>query len=148
MVMLCGLIMLPFLGAGHSPHTLLHPSDSNVRLADVVGPPPPSAEAVDTLNLFLSHQQFADELGGSPRRAASCSRAPPAPARPTWRRPWRPRRRALLVRLASSFQSMYYGQTNRKIRTFFKQLRKAARRRAGPSGSSRSSTPSAALAAA
>ena len=35
---------------------------------------------------------------------------------------------------ASAFQSMYYGQTNRKIRSFFKQLRKHARREGGAIG--------------
>ena len=35
---------------------------------------------------------------------------------------------------ASAFQSMYYGQTNRKIRTYFKALRKAARAEGGAIG--------------
>ena len=35
---------------------------------------------------------------------------------------------------ASAFQSMYYGQTNRKIRSFFKELRKTARREGGAIG--------------
>src|SRR5207302_1849107 len=33
-----------------------------------------------------------------------------------------------------AFQSMYYGQTNRKIRTFFKALRVAARKEGGAIG--------------
>ena len=44
---------------------------------------------------------------------------------------------------ATSFQSMYYGATARKIRSYFKELRKVARaRRAERSASSRRSTPS------
>ena len=35
---------------------------------------------------------------------------------------------------ASEFQSMYFGQTNRKIRTYFKALRKAARNEGGAIG--------------
>ena len=35
---------------------------------------------------------------------------------------------------ASEFQSMYYGQTNSKIRSFFKALRKAARDEGGAIG--------------
>ena len=35
---------------------------------------------------------------------------------------------------ASAFQSMYYGQTNRKIRSFFKALRKTARQEGGAIG--------------
>ena len=43
---------------------------------------------------------------------------------------------------ASAFQSMYYGQTNRKIRSFFKRLRKYARRpKVAQSASSKRSMP-------
>ena len=35
---------------------------------------------------------------------------------------------------SSAFQSMYYGQTNRKIRSFFRALRKAAREEGGAIG--------------
>ena len=35
---------------------------------------------------------------------------------------------------SSAFQSMYYGQTNRKIRSYFKELRKAARAEGGAVG--------------
>jgi ATP-dependent Zn protease len=35
---------------------------------------------------------------------------------------------------SSAFQSMYYGQTNRRIRSYFKALRKAARREGGAIG--------------
>ena len=35
---------------------------------------------------------------------------------------------------SSAFQSMYYGQTNRKIRSYFKALRKYARREGGAIG--------------
>ena len=67
-VLMGALAMLPYMGAGKSPHTLLRPSDSGIRLADVVGAEGTRREAIDTLNLFLNHQTFADELGGSPRR--------------------------------------------------------------------------------
>ena len=35
---------------------------------------------------------------------------------------------------STAFQSMYYGQTNRKIRNYFKELRKAAREEGGAIG--------------
>jgi len=35
---------------------------------------------------------------------------------------------------SSAFQSMYYGQTNRKIRSYFRALRKAAREEGGAIG--------------
>ena len=47
---------------------MLRPADSKIRLVDVVGAEATRREAIDTLNLFLAHQTFADEMGGSPRR--------------------------------------------------------------------------------
>ncbi|MEZ5251312.1 MAG: AAA family ATPase [Ilumatobacteraceae bacterium] len=133
MVILACLILIPFLGAGHSPHTLLRPSDSNVRLDDVVGAEATRRGAVDTLNLFLAHETFATEMGGSPRRGVLFE-ALPARARPTWRRRMAAEAGAFLFVSASTFQSMYYGQTNRKIRSYFKALRKAARAEGGAIG--------------
>ncbi|MEO7397802.1 MAG: hypothetical protein ABIW84_04490, partial [Ilumatobacteraceae bacterium] len=62
------LALIPYIGAGRSPHTLLRASDSATRLVDVVGAAATRREAVDSLNLFMNHKTFADELGGSPRR--------------------------------------------------------------------------------
>lgn len=134
MLFLCLLIGLPLLGAGRSPHTLLRPSDSNVRLADVVGATATKREAVDTLNLFLKHQTFADELGGSPRRGVLFE-GPPGTGKTYLAKALAAEAGVpFLFVSASSFQSMYYGQTNRKIRTYFKALRKSARAEGGAIG--------------
>ena len=37
------LMLVPYIGAGRSPHTVLRPEDSKMRLADVVGAEPPRA---------------------------------------------------------------------------------------------------------
>ncbi|MSW21118.1 MAG: AAA family ATPase, partial [Actinobacteria bacterium] len=127
MFFLCLLIGIPLLGAGRSPHTLLRPSDSNVSLSDVVGASATKREAVDTLNFFLKHQSFADELGGSPRRGVLFE-GPPGTGKTYLAKALAAEAGVpFLFVSASSFQSMYYGQTNRKIRTYFKALRKAAR---------------------
>ena len=62
------LMLVPYLGAGRSPHTLLRPEDSKVRLADVVGATQTKREAIDTLNIFLNHESFREQMGGSARR--------------------------------------------------------------------------------
>ncbi len=69
------------------------------------------------------------------RGGRSSSKVHPVPARRTWRRRWRakPASRSCSCR-PSAFQSMYYGQTNRKIRSFFRSLRKIARREGGAIG--------------
>ena len=121
------LILIPFLGAGMSPHVLLRPSDSNVRLADVVGAEATRREAIDTLNLFLAHDTFASEMGGSPRRGVLFE-GPPGTGKTYLAKALAAEAGVpFLFVSASAFQSMYYGQTNRKIRSFFKALRKAAR---------------------
>ena len=128
------LILIPFLGAGHSPHVLLRPSDSNVRLADVVGAEATRREAIDTLNLFLAHETFAAEMGGTPRRGVLFE-GPPGTGKTYLAKALAAEAGVpFLFVSASAFQSMYYGQTNRKIRTYFKALCKAARAEGGAIG--------------
>jgi cell division protease FtsH len=133
LVLMC-LILIPFLGAGQSPHVLLRPSDSNVRLADVVGAEATRREAIDTLNLFLAHETFKSEMGGSPRRGVLFE-GPPGTGKTYLAKALAAEAGVpFLFVSASAFQSMYYGQTNRKIRSFFKALRKAARTEGGAIG--------------
>ncbi|MCU1366549.1 MAG: peptidase family protein [Ilumatobacteraceae bacterium] len=128
------LALLPYLGAGKSPHTLLRPSDSMIRLADVVGADGTRREAIDTLNLFLNHQTFADELGGSPRRGVLFE-GPPGTGKTYLAKAMAAEAGVpFLFVSASEFQSMFFGQTNRKVRTFFKAMRKAARAEGGAIG--------------
>jgi cell division protease FtsH len=128
------LILIPFLGAGHSPHVLLRPSDSNVRLNDVVGAEATRREAIDTLNLFLAHETFAAEMGGTPRRGVLFE-GPPGTGKTYLAKALAAEAGVpFLFVSASAFQSMYYGQTNRKIRTYFNSLRKAARAEGGAIG--------------
>lgn len=134
LVLLAGLILVPFLGAGRSPHVLLRPSDSTVRLDDVVGAASTKREAIDSLNLFLNHHTFADELGGSPRRGVLFE-GPPGTGKTYLAKAMAAEAGVpFLFVSASAFQSMYYGQTNRKIRTYFKALRTAARAEGGAIG--------------
>jgi ATP-dependent Zn protease len=74
--MISGMMLIPMLSSGKSPHTMLRPSDSTIRLADVVGADATRREAIDTLNLFLNHETFAEEMGGSPRRGVLFEGAP------------------------------------------------------------------------
>ena len=134
MVMLGGLILLPFLGAGRSPHVVLRPEDTGIRLNDVVGAEQTRREAIDTLNLFLAHQTFADELGGTPRHGVLFEGAPGTGKTYLAKAMAGEAGVPFLFVSASSFQSMYYGQTNRKIRTFFKELRKLALAEGGAIG--------------
>jgi cell division protease FtsH len=126
--------IVPMVIAGKSPHTLLRPSDSPIRLADVVGASQTRREAIDSLNLFMNHQTFADELGGSPRRGVLFE-GPPGTGKTYLAKALAAEAGVpFLFVSASEFQSMFYGQTNKKIRRFFKALRQSARAEGGAIG--------------
>ena len=134
LVLIAGMMMIPMMSSGKSPHTMLRPSDSTIRLADVVGADATRREAIDTLNLFLNHETFADEMGGSPRRGVLFEGAPGTGKTYLAKAIAAEAEVPFLFVSASEFQSHFYGMTNRKIRQFFKALRKAARAEGGAIG--------------
>jgi cell division protease FtsH len=133
-VLLGGALVIPLLGAGRSPHVLFRPSDIDVSLDDVKGLPVVVDEVVKTLNLFLGHKTFKERMGGTPRRAILFEGPPGTGKTYLAKAMAREAGVPFLFVYSSAFQSMYYGQTNRKIRSFFKALRTAARREGGAIG--------------
>lgn len=134
LVAITAMMMVPLMSSGRSPHTVLRPSDSPVRLADVVGAEGTRREAIDTLNLFLNHETFAEEMGGTPRRGVLFEGAPGTGKTYLAKAIAAEAEVPFLFVSASEFQSHFYGMTNRKIRQFFKALRKAARAEGGAIG--------------
>ncbi len=132
--LLGGAILLPMLGAGRSPHVLYRPEEIDVRFADVRGAGMVVDEAVKTLNLFLAHRTFVEQMGGSTRRAILFE-GPPGTGKTYMAKAMAAEGGVPFLFVSSSaFQSMFYGQTNRKIRSYFKALRKYARREGGAIG--------------
>jgi len=133
-IILTAVLLLPLLGAGRSPHVLFRSSEIGTSLDDVKGSPVLVEEVVKTLNLFLAHKTFQDRMGGTPRRAILFE-GPPGTGK-TYMAKAMAREAGVpfLFVSSSAFQSMYYGQTNRKIRSYFKALRKAGRREGGAIG--------------
>ena len=134
LLLITGMMMIPLMSSGKSPHTVLRPSDSTIRLADVVGADATRREAIDTLNLFLNHETFADEMGGSPRRGVLFEGAPGTGKTYLAKAIAAEAEVPFLFVSASEFQSHFFGMTNRKIRQFFKALRQAARAEGGAIG--------------
>jgi ATP-dependent Zn protease len=134
-VLMLGAVMAaPFIGAGRSPHTLIRPGETAVGLEDLVGIDAIKAEVVRSVNLFLAHQTFRDAMGGSARRGVLFE-GPPGTGKTFVAKAMAKEANVPFLFVSSSaFQSMYYGQTNRKIRSFFKQLRKHARKEGGAIG--------------
>ena len=128
------VIAAPLLMAGRSPHVLYRPEEIGISLADVVGAEVVVDEVVRTLNLFLAHRTFAERLGGNPRRGVLFE-GPPGTGKTYIAKAMAAEAGVPFLFVSSSaFQSMYYGQTNRKVRSFFKALRHHARAEGGAIG--------------
>ncbi|HVQ88517.1 MAG TPA: AAA family ATPase [Actinomycetes bacterium] len=122
------------LGAGKSPHITYRPEQIGVSLDDVKGIDAIKEDVVRSLNLFLAHKTFSQEMGGTPRRGLLFEGAPGTGKTFLAKAMAREAGVPFLFVSATSFQSMYYGATARKIRSYFKQLRKVARQEGGAIG--------------
>ena len=133
-LILGSVLVVPMMLMGRSPHTVYRPSEIPVRLDDVVGLGMVKDEVIKTLNLFLAYKTFHDTMGGTPRRAILFE-GPPGTGK-TFMAKAMAREAGVPFHFvaASSIQSPYFGQTNRKIAKFFTDLRKAARREGGAIG--------------
>ncbi len=70
------VMVVPLLAAGRSPHILYRPDELTMTFDDVRGSEGLVEEVTKTLNLFLAHRTFAEQMGGSPRRGHLVRRAP------------------------------------------------------------------------
>ena len=134
LVLVALVMVVPLLAAGRSPHIRYRPEDLDVTLDDVKGIPVVVEEAVRTLNLFLAHATFRSEMGGTPRRGILFEGPPGTGKTHLAKALAREAGVPFYFVSSSAFQSMFYGQTNRKIRSFFSNLREAARREGGAIG--------------
>jgi cell division protease FtsH len=122
------------LGAGRSPHIVFRPEQIDVRMADVKGVGPVVEEVGRSLELFLAASTFRRELGGRPRRGLLFE-GPPGTGKTHLAKAMAAEAGVpFLFVSATAFQSMYYGATSRKIRSYFAALRRAARAEGGAIG--------------
>jgi cell division protease FtsH len=128
------VLILPLALAGKSPHVRFRPSEIEIGFADVKGSDVVLEEVTRTLNLFLGFKTFREAMGGTPRRGILFE-GPPGTGKTYMAKALAKEAGVPFFYVSSSaFQSMYYGQTNRKIRSYFKDLRKAARAEGGAVG--------------
>src|SRR5436309_15451061 len=119
---------------GRSPHVLIPPDQIEVGLTDVKGLDSRVDEVVRTLDVFLGYATFRDKLGGNPRRGILFE-GPPGTGK-TYLAKAMAKQAGVPFMFVSSpaFQSMWFGMTASKIRSFFKSLLKAARKEGGAIG--------------
>jgi ATP-dependent Zn protease len=133
-----GLLVAMMVGqqlvTARSPHVMYRPEQLTTTLDDVVGIDQVKEDVVRSLNLFLAHKTFRDEMGGSPRRGLLFEGAPGTGKTHLARAMAREAGVPFLFVSATSFQSMWYGATAKRIRSYFKALRKAARKEGGAIG--------------
>jgi SpoVK/Ycf46/Vps4 family AAA+-type ATPase len=87
-----------------------------------------------TLDVFLGYATFRERLGGNPRRGILFE-GPPGTGKTYLAKAMAKQAGVPFLFAASpAFQSMWYGMSAVKIRSFFKALRKAARREGGAIG--------------
>ena len=133
-LVLIGTLLGSTVVAGRSPHMTYRPDQLGVRFDDVRGIDGIKGEVVRSLNLFLAHRRFREEMGGTARRGLLFE-GPPGTGKTYVAKAMAAEAGVpFLFVSATSFQSMYYGATARKIRSYFKALRKAARREGGAIG--------------
>ena len=133
-IVIVAVVLVPFLGAGRSPHIMYRPEQIDVTLDDVKGLDGVREEVIRTLNIFLGYATFRGELGGNPRRGVLFE-GPPGTGKTHLAKAMAKHAGVPFLFVSGpAFQSMWYGQTARKIRKYFKALKKTARREGGAIG--------------
>jgi ATP-dependent Zn protease len=129
-----GSTMYMIFGGSKSPHVMYRPEQIETTIDDVKGIDTVKEDVVRSLNLFLAHKKFAADTGGSPRRGLLFEGAPGTGKTHLAKAMAREAGVPFLYVSATSFQSQMYGATARRIRAYFKALRKAARQEGGAIG--------------
>jgi ATP-dependent Zn protease len=136
-ILLIGAIFLMMampLFNGRSPHILIHPEQVEVGLTDLKGLDTQVDEVARTLDVFLGYATFRDELGGTPRRGILFE-GPPGTGKTYLAKAMAKQAGVPFLFIAApAFQSMWFGMTAFRIRSYFKALRKAARKEGGAIG--------------
>jgi ATP-dependent Zn protease len=129
-----GVLVIPMAFSAKSPHVMIRPEHIELGLDEVTGLDGQVDEVIRTLNVFMGYATFRDVLGGNPRRGVLFE-GPPGTGKTFLAKAMAKQAGVpFLFVSATAFQSAFYGMTAVKIRAFFKQLRKAARRNGGAIG--------------
>jgi cell division protease FtsH len=127
------MVAMPFI-SGRSPHLTVHPEQVEVGLTETRGLDTQVDEVVRTLDVFLGYATFREELGGTPRRGILFE-GPPGTGKTYLAKAMAKQAGVPFLFISSpAFQSMWFGATAARIRSYFRALRKAARKEGGAIG--------------
>ncbi len=132
--MLAVVLIAPMLGNSRSPHVMFRSEQIETTFADVKGLGRVLDEVGHTMRVLLDHETLKNVMGGSPRRGVLFEGPPGTGKTHVAKAMAKEAGVPFLFVSATAFQSMWFGMTARKIRAFFRALRKAARREGGAIG--------------
>jgi len=119
---------------GRSPHLFVRPEQIEVGIDEVRGLDMQVDEVRRSLDVFMGYATFRGELGGNPRRGILFE-GPPGTGKTYLAKAMAKQAGVPFLYIsAPAFQSMWFGMTARRIRSYFKALRKAALREGGAIG--------------
>jgi cell division protease FtsH len=125
--------MLPLFN-GRSPHLFVRPEQIEAGIDDVRGLDMQVDEVRRSLDVFMGYATFREELGGNPRRGILFE-GPPGTGKTYLAKAMAKQAGVpFLFISAPAFQSMWFGMTARRIRNYFKALRKVALKEGGAIG--------------
>jgi cell division protease FtsH len=133
---LIGILAMPLvmLLAGRSPHITVYPEQVEIGLTEMKGLDTQVDEVVRTLDVFLGYATFKEEMGGTPRRGILFE-GPPGTGKTFLAKAMAKQAGVPFLFIpAPAFQSMWQGMSAFRIRSFFRKLRKIARKEGGAIG--------------
>ena len=116
------------------PHLIVRPEQIDLGLDEVKGLKTQVDEVTRSLDVFMGYATFREDLGGNPRRGILFE-GPPGTGKTYLAKAMAKQAGVpFLFVSAPAFQSMWFGMTASKIRSYFRALRKAARKEGGAIG--------------
>ena len=134
LILIMGLVLLMPMMNGRSPGIRFSPDQIGINFSDVRGIDLMVEEVTRTLQIFLAYKMFKDELGGNPRRGVLFEGTPGTGKTHLAKAMAAEAGVPFFFVSAPAFQSQWYGASPMRIRSFFKKLKKAARKEGGAIG--------------
>jgi ATP-dependent Zn protease len=127
-------VILPLTINGRSPHIRFSPEEIGIGFDDVKGLEVVLEEVTRTLQIFLTYKTFREELGGNPRRGLLFEGLPGTGKTHMAKAMAAEAGVPFFFVSAPAFTNMFQGASSRRVRGFFKALKKAAAKEGGAIG--------------